>query len=100
MYITHSAFKIDSGIAKANKLYFAADTKEEMEKWLTVLSAASRGQVIIRKTKTQAMDHVRMRKKSSSITKRAGSVLGKNFTDFYFYLFVKGCPPSSLHIDK
>jgi len=59
---------------------FKADSKEDMEKWLTVLTAASKGEVI-HKTKQHhltPMGEVAMRKKSGSIsTQRTSSVLGQ-----------------------
>ena len=57
-----------------------ADSKEDMEKWLTVLTTASKGEVI-QKTKQHhlaPMGEVVMRKKSGSMsTQRTSSVLGQ-----------------------
>ena len=57
-----------------------ADSKEDMEKWLTVLTTASKGEVI-KKTKQHhlaPMGEVVMRKKSGSMsTQRTSSVLGQ-----------------------
>lgn len=66
-----------------------ADSKEDMEKWLTVLAAASKGEVI-QKTKQHHLtprDEVVMRKKSGSISaQRTSSVLGQylEFAPFTF----------------
>ena len=57
-----------------------ADSKEDMEKWLTVLGAASRGETI-HKSKQHHLtprDEVVMRKKSgSTAAQRTSSVLGQ-----------------------
>lgn len=75
----NSCFTCEQPGVKAGKLFFAGDTKEEMDKWLNVLSLAIHGESIIKAPSALKVDHTHgMRKKSSSIskTKRTESVLG------------------------
>ena len=66
-----------------------ADSKEDMENWLKVLTAASKGEVI-QKSKQHhlaPMGELAMRKKSGSIsTQRTSSVLGQ-YSGFQLSLF-------------
>ncbi|XP_048578135.1 microtubule-associated protein futsch isoform X2 [Nematostella vectensis] len=70
-------FKCESKTNKSHNTFFAADTEQDMRTWLDVLGKASRGEVINlpQHRKTEFLG-VQMRKKTNSISRRAGSILG------------------------
>lgn len=76
----YSCFKCEQPGPKPQVSHFMADNKEDMENWLKVLTAASKGEVI-QKSKQHhlaPMGEVAMRKKSGSISaQRTSSVLGQ-----------------------
>ena len=79
-FLPESCFKCEQPGAKPQVLVFMADSKEDMDKWLTVLAAASRGEVIQKPKQHQlaVMGEVTMRKKSGSTSaQRHSSILGQ-----------------------
>ncbi|XP_029197113.2 LOW QUALITY PROTEIN: uncharacterized protein LOC114962291 [Acropora millepora] len=70
-------FKCEEPAGKPQVSVFLAQSKEDMDKWLTVLKAASKGETI-RKSKQQQLTvkgEVTMRKRVGSSTQRHSSVL-------------------------
>lgn len=89
MLFPHSCFKCEQPGPKPQVWLFMSDSKEDMEKWLTVLTAASKGEVILKPKQHHLtpMGEVVMRKKSGSIsTQRTSSVLGQ-YIGFACYAF-------------
>ena len=80
LFLPHSCFKCEQSDPKPYVVIFMADSKEDMDKWLSILTAASKGEVM-HKTKQHrltVMDEVVMRKKSGSTSaQRTSSILGQ-----------------------
>ena len=75
-----SCFKCEPPGTKPQIYLFMADSKEEMDNWLKVLAAASRGEIIQKLPKQNQLsvkDEVVMRRKSgTNSAQRHSSVLG------------------------
>ena len=89
-----SCFKCEQPGPKTQVLVFMANSKEDMDKWLTVLTAASRGEVVHKPKQNQLAvsgDVTLRRKSGSSTAQRHSSVLGEwkvSFTSEIHRLFL------------
>ena len=79
MLLPSSCFKCEQPGPKPHVILFMAESKEDMERWLSVLTAASKGEAIPKTKQHLAVkEEAVMRKKSGSISsaQRTSSVLG------------------------
>ena len=79
-FVFTSCFKCEQPGTKPQIYLFMADSKEEMDNWLRVLAAASRGEIIQKMPKQNQLsvkDEVVMRRKSgTNSAQRHSSILG------------------------